>query len=87
MTLALYALPPDPAVSTSLWGYAYGRPQTSSLGVRVPDLAAALSALTAAGVPIVRHDDRAVVVHPSATFGVSLVVVDDLLPGDPRLPL
>jgi catechol 2,3-dioxygenase-like lactoylglutathione lyase family enzyme len=86
MTLALFALPPDPAVSSSLWGHVYRRPQTSSLGVRVPDLAAALSALTAFGVPIVRHDDRAIVIHPDATAGVSLVVVEDLLPGDPRRP-
>jgi hypothetical protein len=84
MTLALYPLPPDPGVSTQLWGHVYQRPQTSNLGVRVPGLAAALSALTAAAVPIVRHDDRAIVLHPDATGGVSLVIVSDLLPGDPR---
>jgi hypothetical protein len=36
-------------------------------------------------VPILRADDRCVVVPPDATGGVCLVVVDSLLPGDPRL--
>jgi glyoxalase/bleomycin resistance protein/dioxygenase superfamily protein len=85
MTLALYRLPASPSESLALWGHAYGRPQTSSLGVRVPDLEVARSSLAAAGVPVVRADDRCVVVHPSATGGVSLVVVDSLLPNDPRL--
>jgi hypothetical protein len=85
MTLALYRLPPSESASLELWGHAYGRPQTSSLGVMVRDLSVASAALVAAGVPLVRADDRCAVVHPSATGGVSLVVVDSLLPGDPRL--
>jgi hypothetical protein len=32
----------------------------------------------------VRHDRDAIVVHPDATGGVVLVVVERLLPGDPR---
>jgi catechol 2,3-dioxygenase-like lactoylglutathione lyase family enzyme len=86
MTLALYRLPPSPDASSALWGHEYRRPQTSSLGVSVPDLGAARAALAEAGVPVVRSDDRCVVVDPSATGGVSLVVVDSLLPGDPRGP-
>jgi hypothetical protein len=83
MTLALYPLP-DAAESERLWGHVYARPQTSSLGVRIPDLGAALDLLTGAGVPLVRHDEDAIVVHPDATGGVVLVVVDRFLPGDPR---
>ena len=86
MTLALYALPADDATSMSLWGHVYRRPQTSNLGVRVPDLDLARTALHDAGVPLVRDDERAVVVHPDATGGVVVVVVDELLPGDPRRP-
>jgi hypothetical protein len=83
MTLALYPLS-GAAESEALWGHVYERAQTSSLGVRVPSLGAALDRLQAAGVPLVRDDDAAIVVHPGATGGVVLVVVDRLLPGDPR---
>ena len=85
MTLALYAMPADDATSTALWGHVYRRPQTSNLGVRVPDLDVARTALHDAGVHLVREDERAVVVHPDATGGVVVVVVDELLPADPRL--
>ena len=84
MTLALYAIP-DAASSAALWGHVYERAQTSNLGVRVPDLGAAHAALTQAGVPLVRHDDRVIVIEPEATGGVVVVVVERLLPGDPRL--
>ena len=84
LSLALFELP-DAGASEELWGYRYRRPMASSLGVRVPDLATAFAALTTAGVPLVRRDERSIVVHPSATGGVLLVVVDELLPGDPRL--
>jgi hypothetical protein len=83
MTLALYAIP-DTERSNQLWGHAYQRAQTSNLGVRVADLGAALAALKAAGVALVRHDEKAIVIDPDATGGVVLVVVDQLLPGDPR---
>jgi hypothetical protein len=83
MTLALYPLT-GAAESEALWGHVYERAQTSSLGVRVPSLGAALDRLQTAGVPLVRHDDAAIVVDPRATGGVVLVVVDRLLPGDPR---
>jgi hypothetical protein len=84
MTLALFPLPRDAAESERSWGHVYDRPQTSSLGVRVPDLGDALEALTGAGVPLVRRDERMIVVHPDATGGVIVCVVDELLPGDPR---
>jgi len=84
MTLALFPLPRDAAESERRWGHVYERPQTSSLGVRVADLAGALEALTGARVPLVRHDDRMIVVRPDATGGVIVCVVDELLPGDPR---
>ncbi len=83
MTLALYPIP-DPEASNGLWGHAYRRPQTSNMGILVPDLGVALAALTDAHVPLVRHDEQQIVVHPEATGGVVLVVVDELLPGDPR---
>jgi hypothetical protein len=83
MTLALFALP-DPDDSARAWGHVYERPQTSSLGVRVADLGAARARLDEAGVAVVRHDETMIVVHPEATGGVVLVVVDELLTGDPR---
>jgi catechol 2,3-dioxygenase-like lactoylglutathione lyase family enzyme len=83
MTLALYPLP-DAATSEALWGHVYERAQTSNMGVRVPSLRTALDRLQGAGVPIVRHDAGAIVVHPAATGGVVLVIVDRLLDGDPR---
>ncbi|MHB8467455.1 MAG: VOC family protein [Acidimicrobiales bacterium] len=83
MTLALFARP-DGETGTALWGHVYERPQTSNLGVLVPDLADARQRLLDAEVPLVRHDDSMIVTHPDATGGVILVVVDRLLPGDPR---
>jgi hypothetical protein len=83
MTLALYDIP-DEASSQELWGHVYRRPQTSNLGVLVPDLSVASAALSAAAVPTLRQDERQIVIHPDATGGVVLVVVDELLPGDPR---
>jgi hypothetical protein len=83
MTLALYPLPPA-ALSRRLWGHAYGRPQTCNLGIRVPDLTAATAVLRAKDVALVRSDERTVVIDPATTGGVTLVVVDELLAGDPR---
>ncbi|MFM2070773.1 MAG: hypothetical protein RLZZ623_1036 [Actinomycetota bacterium] len=83
MTLALYPIP-SPEVSHQLWGASYARAQTCNLGVLVPDLATALGSLQQAGVSLLRHDDRCIVIGPEATGGVTLVVVDELLPGDPR---
>jgi hypothetical protein len=83
MTLALFSLP-DAQSSAGLWAHVYERAQTSSLGIKVPDLAAALAQLDSAGVPLVRHDETMIVVQPDAAGGVILVVVEEFLPGDPR---
>ncbi len=83
MVLALYPIP-DAAESDQLWGWTYVRPQTCNLGLLVSDLAEAGRALTSAGVALVRHDERSIVVHPDTTGGVVMVLVDELLPGDPR---
>jgi catechol 2,3-dioxygenase-like lactoylglutathione lyase family enzyme len=81
--IALYPMPRDATESRRLWGHIYHRPQTSNLGVLVPDLATARESLTAASVPIHR-DDAALVIAPEVTGGVTVVVVDRLLDGDPR---
>jgi catechol 2,3-dioxygenase-like lactoylglutathione lyase family enzyme len=86
MTLALYPIP-EPDVSRRLWGHVYTKPQTSSLGVLVPDLGEARAALDRAGMPLAHADGEVVVVHPDATGGVVLAVIDHLLPGDPRTPV
>jgi catechol 2,3-dioxygenase-like lactoylglutathione lyase family enzyme len=82
--LALYEVPRDEAESRRLWGWSYDRPQTSNLGVKVPDLGVARDALAAAHVPIQRDDAAGLVIAPDATGGVVLVVTDTLLDGDPR---
>lgn len=84
MTLALYPVPSSPAESQELWGWTYERPQTCNLGLRVPDLAVARQALEQAGVTLTRHDDRSLVIGPEVTGGVVLVIMDELLLGDPR---
>jgi catechol 2,3-dioxygenase-like lactoylglutathione lyase family enzyme len=81
--LALYPVP-DPQESERLWGWTYRRPQTCNLGVQVADLDVARQALRAADVQVLRDEDHQLVIAPEATGGVTLVVVDQLLPGDPR---
>jgi hypothetical protein len=82
-TLALFSRP-DPATSRELWGHVYERAQTSSLGIRVPDLGEALARLEGADVPLVRHDETMIVTHPDATGGVILAIMEDFLAADPR---
>jgi hypothetical protein len=82
--LALYPIPDDHATSERLWGWRYERPQTCNLGVTVPDLAAARRSLRAAKVTIHRDDSAGIVIAPSVTGGVALVINDRLLPRDPR---
>jgi hypothetical protein len=86
MTLALFPLT-DATTSEQLWRHVYERPQTSSLGVLVPDLGIALDRLASNGVSLARHDDDMIVIDPAATGGVVLIVIEDLLPGDPRVDL
>jgi hypothetical protein len=54
------------------------------LGLGVPDLEEAASALAAADISLIRRGDDCLVVDPSSTGEVPLVLVEDLLPGDPR---
>ena len=82
--LALYAVPADAAESQRLWGWTYDRPQTCNMGVTVPDLDAARATLQRAAVPIHRDDESGLVIAPDVTGGVTLVVTDQLLPGDHR---
>jgi len=83
MTLALYPIP-SAAESERLWGWSYKRAQTCNLGVLVPDLGDARRSLEAAGIDVLRANDRQIVIAPRETGGVTLVVVDDLLASDPR---
>jgi catechol 2,3-dioxygenase-like lactoylglutathione lyase family enzyme len=87
MTLAIYPVPSSPSESQELWGWTYERPQTCNLGLRVPNLVVARNALEQAGVVLTRHDDRALVIDPKVTGGVVLVIVEELLIGDPRHPI
>lgn len=82
--LALYALPP--AGNADLWGIEIPRPRTHVLGLQVADLSDAAERLTEAGFRVVRSDPTAVVIDPSTTGGIGVVLVQDLLPNDPRLP-
>ena len=83
MTLALYPIP-DPDSSARLWGHTYSRPQTCNLGLRVPELTEARIALATAGIDVLRNEDDSLVIGPEVTGGVTLVLVEQLLPGDPR---
>ncbi len=84
VTLAVYPVPSSPAESQELWGWTYERPQTCNLGLRVPNLAVARHALEQAGVVLTRQDNRSLVIGPEVTGGVVLVIVEELLIGDPR---
>jgi hypothetical protein len=80
--LALYRF--DPEHSQALWGRDHERPGVALLGLRVDSLADAREALTGAGVRVLREAPGALVLDPDTTADIGVVVVDDLLPGDPR---
>ena len=82
-TLALFALDPDE--SEALWGRSHDRPRVSLLGLRVDDLAVARAALLGASVELVRETPDMLVLRPETAGDLEVVVVADLLPGDPRL--
>ena len=82
-TLALYPLPG--AASGALWGSALPGPRVHVLGLLVPDLPSAASALARAGIEPIRTEDHAIVLPPDATGCVPMVVTDRLCPGDPRI--
>jgi hypothetical protein len=79
--IALYSLPG--AESAALWGAEHDRVRFHVLGLGVPDLAAARATLEANGVPVLWSDDRFVAIAPSAGGGVTVVLVEGGLPGDP----
>lgn len=80
--LALYPLPE--ADSLTLWGGEHPRARCHILGLGVPSLDDATKTLAAAGIGIVRRTATSIVVDPAATGEVPLVLVEELLPGDPR---
>jgi hypothetical protein len=79
--IALYALPGD--ASTALWGAPHDRARFHVLGLGVPDLAAAGAALEANEVAVLWHDERFVAIAPAHAGGVTVVLVEGGLPGDP----
>jgi len=81
--LALYELPGE--ASERLWGARHERARFHALGLGVPDLGAARAALEKEGVRILWHDDRFVAIDPADAGGVTVLLVEDGLPGDPRL--
>lgn len=81
-TLALYRLPGEE--SMALWGHDHPRARIHVLGLGVPDLADAVSALDEAGIPLLRRTEAGVVLNPAATGEVPILLVEELLPGDPR---
>jgi len=82
-TLALYAMPGRS--SELLWGAAHHRARFHVLGLGVDDLELAYTALTDAGIRVLWRDDRCVTVHPEDGGDVTVVVIEGLLPGDPRV--
>ncbi len=80
--LALYRLPG--ADGPGLWGCHHPRARCHVLGLGVPDLEQAHAALMAEGIGLVRRDDHQLILDPSDTGEVPVVVVAEPLPGDPR---
>ncbi len=81
-TLALFRLPGDD--SLALWGTDHPRARFHVLGLTVPSLESAAGALEAAGIRMVRRTESMIVVDPSASGEVPLLLLENLLPGDPR---
>jgi hypothetical protein len=80
--LALYRLPGDRSVE--LWGTDHPRARCHLLGLGVADLEEAGEALVGAGIPLVRRNDSALVPAAGASGEVPLMLIEGLLPGDPR---
>lgn len=81
-TLALYRLPR--AQSRELWGVEHTRARCHVLGLGVPDLTDARRALEQDGIPVLWRDDSYLAVDPAHTGEVPLILMEGLLPGDPR---
>ena len=82
-TLALYPFLPEE--HAALWGRSRDRPGVSALGFRVVDLERAHDQLRGAGVDILREAPGTLVLDPTGVGDLEVVLVDELLPGDPRL--
>ena len=80
--LTLFPLPE--ADGLVLWGREHPRPRCHILGLGVPTLDEAEKTLAAAGIGIVRRTSTSIVVDPSATGEVPIVLIEQLLSGDPR---
>jgi Glyoxalase/Bleomycin resistance protein/Dioxygenase superfamily len=81
--LALYRLPEED--SRQLWGVDLPRSRTHLVSLQVPQLAGAEDLLTGGGFGIVRSADDAIVLDPATTGGIGVILVENLLPNDPRL--
>ena len=79
--IALYALPGE--ASVALWGASHERARFHVLGLGVPDLAAAKVTLAANDVRVLWHDDQFVAIDSAGAGGVTVVLVEGGLPGDP----
>jgi hypothetical protein len=82
--LALYRMPASSSESVALWGAAHGRARCHLLGLGVPSLDDAAKSLDDGGVGVLRRDDSFIMVDPADTGEVPLILVEELLPGDPR---
>jgi hypothetical protein len=80
--LALYRLPGEQG--NQLWGVEHTRARCHLLGLGVPDLEDAATALTQAGIRLLRRNDTSIIVDPADTGEVPLLLIENLLPGDPR---
>ncbi len=80
--LALFRLTPD--TSAQYWGTAHTRARCHVLGLGVPSLKTAGRSLEDAGVVIRRRTDEAIFIDPEETGEVPLMLIEGLLPGDPR---
>jgi methylmalonyl-CoA/ethylmalonyl-CoA epimerase len=80
--LVLYRLP-GPA-SVQVWGAEHPRARCHVLGLGVTSLKVARHSLDQAGVRILRQTEDSILLDPAQTGQVPLMLVDRLLPGDPR---
>ncbi|HUJ64997.1 MAG TPA: VOC family protein [Acidimicrobiales bacterium] len=80
--LALFRLPGE--MGAQIWGVDHTRPRCHLLGLGVPSLEAASRSLAKAGVPVLHRTADSLILDPGQTGEVPLMVVDRLLPGDPR---
>lgn len=72
-------------LSDTLWARRFDRPRVSLLGVRVDDLGQARRALSEVEVTILDERAGMMVLDPSSSASVEIAVVEELLPGDPRV--